>query len=441
MRVPDQHAISSQYSQSPAQSPMPSTAHALTRQHPHHSVKDAPSRYFLLLLWAGCLLMPFSTGIDASVGVQAFGIPVLAIAALTGGIAAIGNVSIGLPPRVALFLWTCALSVAWLTICATWSPQPLPSLSRAFVNVLGLALLMCCVLIVARHWSSLSWRSIGLPVVAASTLLSAYYVVNLAWVIHLFGTEAVVLERYVGGLMSLPWGASNTIAAVLLLGLGMAFLLRERMSSLWLWGIALVHVTAIALTFSRNGAAMAILLLLLGANRVERRFLLIGIGALLFTALAEQQFVAESAALTELIENRLTGGDEVSNGRLEIWSNKVEYFLNNPWLPTGYYSLLYKFDFSGHNFAITTLIEQGFPGLLLNLALLWQLFAMPAKSGTSRTPMTFQRLWFLVTVNMTFEDPHFTQPFIILFWLVATTHLLCHMEGQKMRTHAAPARI
>lgn len=410
---------------------VPPTSHK--SRHSHRGLH----RLFLGLLWLGCLLMPFSTSKDSVVGVQSFGLPVLVVAALIGCLVATAQERRRLSTQTNFLIATAAVTVLWMMISSLWAPQLLASLSRALVNAVGFSLFVLCVLAFNPRREPAAWKRVVHPVVWMTTTLASYYILNLAFVIYEYGAESVVLERYVGGLMSLPWGASNTVASVLLMGLGATLLLRDSLPRAAVRGAVALHVLAIASTFSRNGTGMAVLLLFLGSSRSERHVLLAVLGTMAVAALGFNSLVSDSAAFAQLLDDRMTGGTEISNGRIDIWSEKIRYFMLHPMEPSGYYSSIYLFEFSGHNFAINTLIEQGVPGLAIALLFVWQLLIQrdhTVSQPKRQVPMTFVRIWLVMMLNMSFEDPNFVQPFIMVFWLMVAAQALASQAGPAATT-------
>ena len=395
--------------------------------------------YYLGLLALGCTLLGFSTEPGATAGVQAFGLPFFALACLLATPVIFLCCNRAVQPAVAVFLQLLFGVVAWMCITSLVAPYPWVSLSRALINVMGLVTVLGFVYFAtARRGPCVSWRIPACLCVVATTVIATYFLFNLLQKSLTHGFEVVILERFVGGLMSLPWGASNNIASVLLVGLGLALLLRRTISPDWLYLLLVVHLAAILITFSRNGLACALLMLLLGLRNRERLAALLGAGALLGLLMGGDNSWAELQGIDELLENRATGGGDISNARVDIWIDRLGVVAENPLRFTGYYSTIFVYDMSAHNFALNTMLEQGLPGLLLALGLLLGLYTLTWRSedASTQTHMTFRRLWLVMTLNMAVEDPNFTQPFILVFWLTVASQVLLRI-GHDEHKHAA----
>lgn len=378
------------------------------------------------LLLAACIGLPFSTGIDSPIGVQSLGLPLLTLCVLVTGFNSVGR-STRLSTRLIVGLLLAWASVLWMTFTTAFAPAPLPSLTRALLNLMGALFLSVAILGTANGAAALRLASrVSLGIILATSICSAYYTINILLAIAEHGADLVLIQRFVGGLMSLPWGASNSIAALLILGLGVLLIEAGRFRrSTWIL-LGALHLVAILLTLSRNGIVVALILLAWGGGRSVRRAM---VGLLILAALLVTAVIGsiDLSAFDALIADRLTGGSEVSNGRIDTWTEKLDYFLANPLSPVGYYGNIYRFELSAHNFLLNTLVEQGVFGAVVGAFLFgWLLLTggwrtAPSANGPS---MSYRKLWALMALNMAFEDPNFTQPFIVIFWLVVASQTL-----------------
>jgi O-antigen ligase len=377
-------------------------------------------------MWMCSLLLGFSTSPGDAVGVQSFGLPFLAIAACLVLPLTAGMLRLPVPRAIARLFGTGLALLAWMVITCSWAPEPAASFSRALLNVVCFVTLLGAVTLNRTGGDPRAWVRTGHVVVTATGMIAAYYLANLAWVASEHGLEVVVLERFVGGLMSLPWGASNTVASVLLLGIGMTLLLRREMNGRMFVFLLILQFLAVAMTFSRNGTATALLILVLGGTLREKMFLIGSVVGIAVFSLFAGSAIVDSDAISQLMENRTTGGEEITNSRVFIWHDRLSDIIEKPWISTGYYSTVHVFEYSAHNFVLNTAVEQGLVGLLLAMLLYGQLLFLTSKVDKSDkdTSMTFRMLWLAMAVNLSFEDPNFTQPFIVVFWLVVATQVL-----------------
>lgn len=305
------------------------------------------------------------------------------------------------------FLIWPILFVLAMFITSFSAVAPLPSLSRVFTNILGLFVFLG--LISATMRQRVSVDSTARVLLFSGGVLALYFVLNMIFKSYLYGFQKVILERYVGGAMSLPWGASNTIAQVLLLSVASYLMIENKYKSDVL--LLLIICTAIVLTFSRSVILLLICMIyiIIGA----RRFFLFAGGGLAFLAAYSTFFRAGIKGYETFLSTRLSVANMQSgNGRVDTALEKLHYFLNHPFDPIGYYSSIYKFSLSAHNYWITTLVEQSVLGVLISLVFFWIVGSMALK--TSRTIFYG---YLVVMMGLMVEDPNFVQPYIIGFWV------------------------
>ena len=305
------------------------------------------------------------------------------------------------------FLIWPVLFVLVMFITSFIAVAPLPSLSRAFTNLLGLFVFLG--LIAATMRQRVSVESTVRVLFLSGVVLALYFILNLIYKSYVYGFQKVILERYVGGAMSLPWGASNTIAQVLLLSVA-SYLAIENKNK-WDVLLLLVICTAIVLTFSRSVILLLVcmIFIILGV----RRFFLLAGGGFALLAAYTVFFSKGIKGYDAFLSTRLSVANMQSgNGRVATALEKLHYFLSHPFDPIGYYSSIYKFSLSAHNYWITTLVEQSVLGVLISLVFFWNVGRMALK--TSRTIFYG---YLIVMMGLMVEDPNFVQPYIIVFWV------------------------
>lgn len=305
------------------------------------------------------------------------------------------------------FLIWPVLFVLVMFITSFIAVAPIPSLSRAFTNLLGLFVFLG--LIAATMRQRVSVESTVRVLFLSGVVLALYFILNLIYKSYVYGFQKVILERYVGGAMSLPWGASNTIAQVLLLSVA-SYLAIENKNK-WDVLLLLVICTAIVLTFSRSVILLLVcmIFIILGV----RRFFLLAGGGLAFLAAYTAFFSKGIKGYDTFLSTRLSVANMQSgNGRVATALEKLHYFLSHPFDPIGYYSSIYKFSLSAHNYWITTLVEQSVLGVLISLVFFWNVGRMALKTSRS----IFYG-YLIVMMGLMVEDPNFVQPYIIVFWV------------------------
>lgn len=385
-------------------------------------------KVMLGLLGLGMLLMPFSTGPGPDSFVIPFGLPFLIVAA-----------SLALPylfvklvnfkSNVLMLLILPFLHVVWLgfTVVSA-SLQLTASGARAAVEFVGFLIFAYIISVsTSGRDGKLVFYNRGLRVfVLSGGVLALYFLFSFYFAVDSYGAIAVLLSRYTGGLMSLPWGASNTIASILIMPIFVAFGLaylgqgRQRFFSLL---FAFAMFTAVLVTQSRSALAsilIGIFLLLV----VKRTALpIIGIVGIIIVVLLTGYFSGPDV-LEIVFDKRFGDIAELStlNGRFDIWEIALDYYMNQPLDPIGYYSSQYVFGFSPHNLVITTLIEQGVPGLFLIIALYFSgmLSSLRSSLNNKESNISMAAFFFcgIITlfIDAQFEDAQFTYPFIVYFW-------------------------
>jgi len=375
------------------------------------------------LFVAGCVLLPFSTGPESG-GVLSFGLPFFVLAALL------------VPPILArnaaridggaVLLATCF--VALIVASTVFSLNRGPASVRAAVNLVGFLVFLGRLAMVA--FGRYPAQRLARICMLSCAVLSAYFIVNFALAASSHGIGAVILERYVGGAMSLPWGASNTIAQVLLLAF-VAYTTLEDPGPRDKAAMVLASC-AILLTFSRS---VGMLMLLMWAIVFGLRRTVIFAGcvtggvAALFSA-----GVLEASRFEAFLASRLNPEKLMTaGGRFDTMAEKLGYFLANPTEPIGYYASLSVFDLSAHNYWLTTLVEQSFAAVVVSLLFFVYIWAK-ALFKKPNVALAFM----VVMLALMIEDPHFTQPYIMLFWSIVA--LVVSFEGRPRRGLVEVAR-
>lgn len=352
------------------------------------------------------LLLGFSTS-PGDGGVLSFGTPFFVASTLVF-LPVILRFWAGMDWRFFLFPLIHILLIVVMTVL---SFSPLQSSVRAFFNVLGFVIyigLICSVI-----GQRLSIQMLARVLIYSGGVLAAYFIVNFLLSSMELGIQQVILERYVGGAMSLPWGASNTIAQVLLLSAVSYTILDERRK--FDFFVFCLIAAGICLTFSRSN--MLLLFLLFFVVFRVRQLIVIGVisSFVLGVFFAYMIIFAgwDLSGFNEFLSSRtdveiLATG----NGRLQTLMEKIVYLTDHPFEPIGYYSSLFYFDLSAHNFWMTTLIEQSLAAVLISFCF----FFFVGRAVFRRDRKVFFG-FLIIMMALMVEDPHFTQQYITSFWV------------------------
>lgn len=371
-----------------------------------------------LLLIAGYILLPFSTSPESG-GVVSFGLPFITLYAFLSLLIMLhsGKMDFSLAIGFGAFF----LAAMWVSLPYS-SHGMIPPLIRLLTNVLGFVVFLSAFFFLERTHFSLGFFEKVIATCGAT--LAIYYGVNLLQKVWVSGVGGVMVERYTGGLSSLPWGASNNISSVLLVGLIAANICMKR-EYRWRWiACMLVISLAIVSTLSRTGIVLMLLfymgMLFLGKVSGKRAF---GIALLLLVAVMGSVYYWERNdpdSLQLVVSNRMSGeGLSSASGRLDIWRERIGQIDDHMFMPNGYYSSLYEYgSVSSHNYYLTVILEQGIIGifatvLFMFVPLIWGIWTRDR--NRIRPIYVFGLL--LIMLNLMVEDTNVTQQHTLVFWL------------------------
>lgn len=361
---------------------------------------------YLAFFVLGMIFLGFSTSPEDG-GVLSFGTPFF-IAAMLAFMPVIFRYLADIDWRFFLFPF---LYIFLIVVMTAFSFSPFQSSVRAFFNVVGFVVylgLICSVLS-----QRLSVQALARILIFSGAVLAMYFIVNFFLSSMEHGIQQVVLERYVGGAMSLPWGASNTIAQVLLLSAVSYTILEERRKFDFLM-FCLIAV-GICLTFSRSN--MLLLFLLLFFVFRMRQLIMVGFVSVFVLGVFFAYMVISVGWDLSGFDTFLSSRTDVEllatgNGRLQTMIEKIDYLVDHPFEPIGYYSSLFHFELSAHNFWMTSLIEESLVAVLVSLGF----FFFVGRTVFRRDRNVFFG-FLIIMMALMVEDPHFTQQYITSFWV------------------------
>ncbi len=388
--------------------------------------------YQILLI--GFMILPFSTGIESGLVISP-GLPLIILAVL---VIMITRHKMHFAGKFYLITILILVIFAFTNLFTSFVSIDAPSsLWRSSLNVLGLL-----IFIIFIHYDKFKLdkrKFLARIIVSYGTMISSYYIINFIFQAIKYGLGRVLLERFVGGLASLPWGASNVIAACLLMATIVACVeyLKTQRNSL---AVSIIIMSlAILLTFSRT-VGIVFMLFLFGFVIISRKIklvltLILLVGITIYVTISDLTR-GSSSDLSNFLSERLGNTDlNNANGRYDIWSSFMSYYIDHPLSINGYYSSLEKFGYSGHNIILTTLVEQGMFGvialLLLTNLLLYSIWQMLKRIKTRREGILLLLGFICIVIGLQFEDPNFTQQYILMFWLFITYILIVKGDGRN----------
>jgi len=413
------------------------------------------------LLLAGLILLPFSTPAGPGSVVVSFGMPLL------GLLVAIFSAWWWWRPRVrreyAAALGCAFALLAAQTISTIHSPVLIPSAARWLANVVGFgvfAYLLSPTLFHLPQAATVPRFRVALTVlVASAAVLSLYFIATFVLAVQAYGFLTVVAQRYAGGAMALPWGASNAIASPLIYPFFFALYLTPsaaltRARRLLVKSVTLLLCLAITLTLSRGAILATVFGALLLAALLDVRsqvrllasLVLIAAAVVAFNYwLVSQQFLSEGigGAFVERVQRQDIA---TLNLRTVVWAEYLQLLGKSPLLGEGYYSSVWLHDMTPHNIVLTTFIERGLIGFVLSAAVVmygaWVIGRDLRLPGLRRRDPFFPYAaagGVASLVHLMVEDANFTQQYIIYSWIFLAVIFLAHRElGTAHRTACDP---
>ncbi len=191
--------------------------------------------------------------------------------------------------------------------------------------------------------------------------------------------------------------------------------------------IPMVGTAAILLTFSRTGMILMMIsyLFLLRNTGFWRGFLLCtGVG-IMVAVLVYWLNSTDSHVIEQLVTTRITLDNLAeASGRTELWSYLIPLIPEALVFPKGYYSSLYYFYISPHNYLLSVSLEQGIIGLIISMFFFTLLFLYftprklkrPKLNPAAHSKPMFRLMWLIVLMNLFVEDLLGAQPYVFVFW-------------------------
>lgn len=401
------------------------------------------------LIWGciffGFLLLPFSTAAGEGSVVVSFGIPLFSLAGI-GILLKIILAEVRFKRSLLPAVVVAMLVIMVMVISLAFVPRLAASAARAYSQLLGFLLFLYFLSYSGKSPYTLQivYERVAWWVTLSGTILALYFLINLILASREFGLLNVLVSRAVGGRMSLPWGASNVVAAALIFpffaALAQFFNHRKRQRGVAL-GAVIVILASVVSTQSRNALisiTIGLVILAFVGKRWKTLFGLV-VAALIGISIV---YWLNREAIEQVFFRRLDLQVILSlNGRRSIWSDVVQKISDNNLMPFGYYSAIDILGFSSHNIILNTLLEQSIPGLLLLLALfaLAFLYSVEVLIRQKSQPKTYAMVWIAmmttVFINAQFEDASVTAQYAVYFW---STLSLVFLTGSLPVTRILP---
>ena len=234
--------------------------------------------------------------------------------------------------------------------------------------------------------------------------------------------------------MSLPWGASNVIAATLIVplfsSLGRYNKGNKFVDALFLLARCLM-LLAITLTMSRTNLAvlcLGFLIFSVFTNKYKYLLVVLLFIVFLYTVL----YLYDPLALGIIYYSRIYS-DDISdfNGRIRLWAEFLNNFNEMPFTPIGYFNSMTEYGHTSHNIFLTALVEQGLLGVIgvaffLAFPIIWLCIGLKNKMNQYRKVLIAYLCGFVsILIGLQFEDAYFTQQYSIYLWVYLGLLYLC----------------
>ena len=424
---------------------------------------NSSSNYLYIIFLMSVCLLPFSTGAGEGSNsvVVTFSFPFLLF--LT--ISIIYNFinrreKTSYPKELKLSIFFALLHIFSIFLSSLMNQELQVAFARAIFHLFGFTIFLY---ITSNSSTSrnaaLAYEKIAMIFILSGFIMSAYFIGNFLFVIQQNSLEQVLLERSKGGLMALPWGVSNTIAACLMMPLFSALdrIVNTRDASKANIKITvlmmLTMVFAIILTQSRTVIiALMIGMILIGSLTKNKKSIF-----LFFTIVITILFVLINfygQELDGIFAARIGDGAadiEGFNGRTSVWETSLLYFSQHPLQPLGYFGMIGEVGHTAHNIFMTTLIEQGILGLIAytlftinNFSFcMSKLFIKYLPSTTKKRAIFYLIAMLSIFIQLQFEDSNLTAQNIIYQWIFLALMYLSaycdfHYTGPLMPQYALP---
>ena len=389
------------------------------------------------ILGIGVVSLTFSVALMGETGIVSVGMPVLAF----GLLASTGRLWPGFVRRRHPLVFDLALLYLCCVILSLfWSKNPLQAGWRVAMHVVGFVLWIYLVGAFATRGQAVV-RRWALILALSGVAMACHFLGNLLYLLLSGSIEQALVQRYSGGLMSLQWGASNTVAAALIFPILGAMLLATTHPRAWRLCVAMAAIMLLAImaTMSRN--ALGSLLIAGAVYAALQRRLQAFVGAVaVFGAMAALFAWAIGGDAFDLVMD-IRSGSSGYRDRLDLWRRGWGYLLQTFPKPIGFYGSMHRFEVSSHNFLFSYVIEIGAWGLAAFIGLVaasWRELHRERRriiaAGAPVRPLDVCLAGFVaMLVNISFEDPQYTQPYIIFFWVflaLALARSLAPEQGQ-----------
>ena len=376
----------------------------------------------IAFLFLGLILLPFSTSAQSG-AILSFGLPAILVCSLW--VILFNRFKIS--RKYAYIVVLSATYTACVVFFSFFSKEVLASLSRAFIFLLGF---LVYVFIVSQT-HKLNGRGLSHllnrlehHLSISGVLLSIYFMTNFIFKATQFGLNQVLLDRVVGGLSSLPWGASNVVAANLVIPLLVSLNVANRSKILSIERLfPFIILLSIILTLSRTTILVLIIFSIM-LFLMNRATLLIYLVITLCIFLIPLIFVDDQNIINSLFGFRINDQINVSQfgGRSTVWEKYLEQISRDPALFVGFYGSLSAFETTPHNILLLSFAEMSIPGILLVLTLFLSNILLGAIAHFRSASRKYEIPYFLIICAifsiLMFEDIIFTHQFMIYFWVL-----------------------
>jgi O-antigen ligase len=395
-------------------------------------------------------LLPFSTGTGSGSFVISFAFPFLILLSLfISGVFITRKERVNYSQDLKLTLLCGMLHVFAIFIASLMNENLVLSFARSIFDFVGFAMFWY---ITSNSSVSkdaiLVYNKVSSLFILSGFLMSVYFIINFLLAVQQNSLDKVLLERENGGLMSLPWGASNTIAACLMMPFFSALdrlfnapaqapaetqiqtqilVKKKKKKSNWMLVIMVTIVMAILITQSRNVTITLLLsTIVIGGSTKNGKQTLIFVGLLAVIFIAITSFYGQD--LDTIFDARVgDGAADIGgfNGRTTLWVLSIDYFFNHPLAPLGYFGMLGELGHTGHNIFLTTLVEQGIFGLVAyilftinNFTFCFKKMATKSLSFVTKRRMVLYTIAnFAILIQLQFEDSNLTAQNIVYQWI------------------------
>jgi len=381
-----------------------------------------------VLIYAGLLLLPFSTGASDKSVVISFGLPFFLVAGFLI-IMYLFREGFCFAPQLRATLFISTMFIGIITVTSFFASNVIASFARVLPNLMGYLIFLFILSFVSADIGNrlLCFSKMTQGLAISGAILALYFAATFFIAVKNNSLAEVVIQRYTGGLMSLPWGASNVVVAPLLIPLFAQFAryyLSER-NRIVNFIVTVSIIVAVIISQSRT-VLFLLIISFIGIAVMKKNLKLLIVLLLVTTSALFILYQFDIDTLKLIFELRTSSSEDLGafDGRSDLWRENIHHFMLDPISFSGFSDSSSSWlGVSSHNILLTTLVQQGIAGLFIFILLVGNYIYCGMNAYLTGNDLQRKIVPVLILgmtmmfINLQFEDANFTQQYTIYFWI------------------------